>query len=316
MNSGLVLQGRDMELLAFLAEYKTITLDNAKYIYGTKTYQEKRICRLVKANYITRLKHREISLGKKGKEFLNEIGIEIKNHCRNQNNIERLKVISDIAAFTKFSDSMIFIPSWHLKDEYRPTTHSRRYIGMQIFDENYYNVYSIYGEKSDKYITSIYYDIKKERETYNTIIYTNNIEKILYHKKRFSFSSSHLYLIKYNEFNKKIIRNYDKIRTCMFAYLSKRHEIEYTDFHYMDFFVDNEVYLKIMLFLDLNHLYGLYYFLDINPSYKDKMYLVCFKEDVKYIKHIIKNCNTLIIEKEMVEDFIQKDIDILIQNNL
>ena len=47
MKKGLILQGRDIELLKFLSQYKTITLDNTKYIFETKTYQEKRICKLV-----------------------------------------------------------------------------------------------------------------------------------------------------------------------------------------------------------------------------------------------------------------------------
>ena len=51
----------------------------------------------------------------------------------------------------------------------------------------FYTIYSVYGEKDDKYITSIYYDLKKEREIYNSIIFTNDREKILYHKKRFWF---------------------------------------------------------------------------------------------------------------------------------
>lgn len=46
----------------------------------------KRICHLVKEKYLTRLKHREIALGKKGKEFLAETGTDIKVHCRNPNN--------------------------------------------------------------------------------------------------------------------------------------------------------------------------------------------------------------------------------------
>ena len=309
MKKGLILQVRDIELLEFLAEYKTITLDNAKYIYGTKTYQEKRICGLVKENYIARLKHREIALGKKGKEFLTEFGIEIKEHCRTQNNMERLKIISDIAAFTSFYGNMHFIPSWQLKDDNHPTTHSRRYLGMQTFDKNFYNVYAIYGEKSDKYITSIYYDIKKERDIHNNIIYTNNIEKVLYHKHSFNFSSSHLYLVPYNNFSKEIIAHYDKIRTCMFMYLSKRHTIEYTDFHYMDFFVDNEIYLKIMLFLDINQIHSLRYFFDINPSYKNKMYLICFKENEKYLQELIPNCYTMVITKEEVEEFIKYDLN-------
>ena len=36
IKKGLILQERDVELLEFLAEYKAITFDNTKYIYGTK----------------------------------------------------------------------------------------------------------------------------------------------------------------------------------------------------------------------------------------------------------------------------------------
>lgn len=187
MNKGVVLQERDIELLKFLAEYKTITLDNSRYIYGTKTYQEKRICNLVKEKYISRLKHREITLGQNGRKYLNEINVAIKEHCRSSNNLERLKVISDIAAFTSFSNHNLFIPSWDLKSRNNPTTDSRRYLGILSFDENFYNVYAIYGNKNDKYITSIYYDLKKEREIPYSIIFTNNIDKILYDKRRFLF---------------------------------------------------------------------------------------------------------------------------------
>ena len=183
MKKGLVLQERDVELLEFLAQYKTITLDNTKYIYGTKTYQEKRICRLVKEKYLTRLKHRKISLGIKGKKFLNEISTEVKIHCRNPNNMERLKVISDIAAFTHFSNTMDFIPSWFLKDRNTPTKDSRRYLGLLSFDKNFYTVYSVYGNKDDKYITSIYYDLKKEQEFCNSIIFINDLEKYYITKK-------------------------------------------------------------------------------------------------------------------------------------
>ena len=39
----MTLQNRDIELLIFLGKYKIISLDNTRYIYETKTYQEKRI---------------------------------------------------------------------------------------------------------------------------------------------------------------------------------------------------------------------------------------------------------------------------------
>ncbi len=99
-------------------------------------------------------------------------------------NLERLKVISDIAAFTRFGNYDCLIPSWRLKRSDNPTTDSRRYLGMLQFDRNFYNAYAVYGNKSDKYITSIYYDLKKEKEILHSIIFTNDIDKILCDKRR------------------------------------------------------------------------------------------------------------------------------------
>lgn len=103
------------------------------------------------------------------------------------------------------------------------------------------------------------------------------------------YSFFYTFLLKYNDFNKRIIRNYDKFRTCMMNHLLKKHKVEFTDFRYMDFLVDNELYIKICLFLGLNQLRNLHYFLEINTSCKSKMYFVCFKEDEKYLRYLIKN---------------------------
>ena len=77
MSNEIRLQSRDIELLVFLGRYKMMSLDNTRYIYETVTYQEKRMVALVKHNYIKRLKHRYITLGTKGKEYLLENGFEI-----------------------------------------------------------------------------------------------------------------------------------------------------------------------------------------------------------------------------------------------
>lgn len=134
------------------------------------------------------------------------------------------------------------------------------------------------------------------------------IEKKYYTiKNGFGFSDKHLYLIEYNDFNKKIIRNYDKIRTCMVNDLSQRHHVEYTDFRHMDFLVDNELYLKMMLFLDINQIGYLSNFIDVNSGYQDKMYFICFPEDEKYLTALIKNCHAIMIEKSTIEEYLKKD---------
>ena len=37
------------------------------------------------------------------------------------------------------------------------------------------------------------------------------------------------------------------------------------------------------------------------------MYFVCFKEDEKYLRYLIKHCNTLIIDKSTIEEYLKKD---------
>lgn len=99
---------------------------------------------------------------------------------------------------------------------------------------------------------------------------------------------------------------YDKIRTCIVNDLFQIHNVEYTDFRHMDFLVNNNLYLKIMLFLDINPIDYLSNFIDVNSRYQDKMYFICFSEDEKYLKSLIKNCHT-IIDKSTVEEYLQKD---------
>ena len=171
MKEEIRLQSRDIELLIFLGKYKIISLDNTRYIYETKTYQEKRIVNLVKHNYIRRLKHRYITLGIKGKEYLLDNGLEVRNHCRSENNIERLKVISDIAS-SLIQDNLNFIPSWNMKKEDEPTTHSRRYIGkLEYNEQDEFLVYAIYEGKDDNiyctcYMVQGYHSDKPHTEVY------------------------------------------------------------------------------------------------------------------------------------------------------
>lgn len=124
-----------------------------------------------------------------------ESGFEVRNHCKNENNMERLNVISDIASCF-IQDNLNFIPSWNMKKEDEPTTYSRRYIGNLDYNEENFLVYAVYEGKDDKYIKSIYYDVRKENGHANAMIFTNNIEKIVLHEKGFYFGNKYTILMK------------------------------------------------------------------------------------------------------------------------
>lgn len=126
-------------------------------------------------------------------------------------------------------------------------------------------------------------------------------------KDGFDFSSQHSYLIPYNNFSKRMMRNYEKIKRCMFADLSKRHKVEYTDVKYMDFLVDNEKYLKIMLFIDINHIAMLKSFMEIHPERGEKIYFVCFRENAKRLEKCIRDCKTIIMDESTIDQYLEKD---------
>lgn len=305
MRDGIRLQNRDIELLMFLGKYKIISLDNTRYIYDTVTYQEKRIVNLVKHNYIRRLKHRYVTLGTKGKEYLLENGFEIRNHCRNENNVERLLVISDIAS-SLIQDNLNFVPSWNMKKEDEPTTHSRRYIGKLEYNEvNEFLVYAIYDGKDDKYIKSIYYDIRKENGYTDSMIFTNDINKIVLHEKGFYFGNNNTILVPYNEYGKFLIRNNYEIRHSIYLRIKEMYAVELSDIEFADLKIDDDNYVVIMPLINMETLARLYCYFDVNENYKN-IYIFGLEEYENAIRTFLPKCEYKSLSREKLNELLLK----------
>lgn len=188
----------------------------------------------------------------------------MREHCRNGNNIERLNVISDIASCL-IHDNMNFIPSWNMKKEDEPTTHSRRYIGkLEYNNQDEFLVYAIYEGKNDKYIKSIYYDIRKEHEYKMVMIFTNDIEKIVLHEKGFFFGNNYTVLVPYNEYGKFLIRNNYEIRNSIYLRLKELYKVELTDFKFADLKLDDDNYIVIMPLINMEKLVRSHYYFKEN----------------------------------------------------
>ena len=299
---------RDIKLLEFLAEYKIMSLDNSKYIYETITYQEKRIVVLVKHGYIKRLKHRYITLGIKGRDLLLLYGVEIRKHCRNANNMERLNVISDISSFITFNENMEFTPSWQLKDVDSPTTRSRRYLGVIRMNDTDFLTYSIYENKSRKYITSVYYDIEKEREHKHIIVFTNDVKELIYRKKQFSFGKRKTFLVAYTEYNKFILRNYLKIGQAIYNNIKNKYITYESEVDGIDFMLEDKRYVKIMPIIEMeairtikaNYAMGNYKGKSIN--------IFCLEEDKDIIGEYLPKAVCIGIKKSEIQDLIDGKI--------
>ncbi len=302
MRSGMTLQNRDIELLIFLGKYKIISLDNARYIYETKTYQEKRIVLLAKHDYVRRLKYRYITLGNKGKEYLLENGFEVRNHCRNENNMERLNVISDIASCF-MQDNLTFTASWNMKKEDEPTTYSRRYIGNLDYNEENFLVYAVYEGKDDKYIKSIYYDIKKENGYANAMIFTNNIEKIVLNEKGFYFGNKYTILIPYDEYGKFLMRNNYAIRHSIYLRIKEMYDVELSDFRLADLKIDDDNYVVIMPLINMEILARLHYYFYENDNCKN-IYIFGLEEYESVIKQYLPKCEYESLSRRKINELL------------
>lgn len=305
MSEGIRLQNRDIELLIFLGKYKVISLDNTRYIYETVIYQEKRMVALAKHNYIRRLKHRYITLGVKGKEYLIENAFEVRNHCRNENNVERLNVISDIAS-SLIQDNLNFIPSWNMKKEDEPTTHSRRYIGkLEYNNQEEFLVYAIYDGKDDKYTKSIYYDIRKENGYANAMIFTNDIEKIILYEKGFYFGNRYTVLVPYSDYGKFLLRNNYEIRRSIYLRIDEMYKVELSNFKFADLKLDDNNYVVIMPLVDVETLAKLYYYYNENEGNKN-IYIFGLKEYESIIRQYLPKCKYKGLTKEKIDELLLK----------
>ena len=74
------LKENDFKLLQFLARFKLIIANDAKYFYGS-TYYQKRLQQLKNANYITRYYREYIKLSSPAIRFLEEQNIKCESGC-------------------------------------------------------------------------------------------------------------------------------------------------------------------------------------------------------------------------------------------
>lgn len=292
-------------MLKFLGKYKIISLDSAKYIYGTIIYQEKRIVKLVKFNYIKRLKHRYIVLGSKGKEYLVQHSYEITSHCRNQNNIKRLKVISDIASVLTTS-GITFIPSWEMKKDNELTTFSRRYIGKMIYNTNEYLVYAFYEGKSDKYIKSIYYDIRKESKIKYSIIFTNNLEKFVFFELGFFFGRDNTVLIPFDDYGIFLLKNNYFIRKGIYLRIKELYGIERSEMFFANYKIDDDNYVVIMPLINMDMLGYMRAYYKANPDEYVKINVFGVKENEEIVKKLLPNCTYVGLSRQKIEELIEE----------
>ena len=90
------LRNRDLNFIIYLSEYGIITNENVKLFYDSKYYYKNRLASLAKGEFVERL-YGKVVLGRKGKSYLNKIGLGYRNINRNESYKKRMERISDVS---------------------------------------------------------------------------------------------------------------------------------------------------------------------------------------------------------------------------
>lgn len=202
------LRGRDVELILFLAEYGIITNENVKLLYQSEYYYKNRLASLAKGDMIKRL-YGKVILSRKGKRYLNEVGLGYRNINRDETYKKRMERISDIACKVK-SCSWYFEPSWKC-DVNTYTKRGNRYVGIisreekrwnEEFEDFYKRSYIVYFLNKDitprelKYIDR---EINRNKSKFNGLIVFTQDDKYLYKPKFENIRYNESYIIPYNQ---------------------------------------------------------------------------------------------------------------------
>lgn len=202
------LRDRDIELILFLAEYGSITNENVKLLYQSEYYYKNRLASLAKGDMIERL-YGKVVLSRKGKRYLNEVGLGYRNINRDENYKKRMERISDIACKVK-NCGWYFEPSWKC-DVNTYTKKGNRYVGVMSREEKKWNeslddfykrsyiVYFLHKDITPRELKYIDKEKDRNKSYFKGLIVFTEDDKYLYKPKFENIRYNESYIIPYNQ---------------------------------------------------------------------------------------------------------------------
>ena len=293
------LRNRDFNFIMYLAEYGIITNENVKLFYDSKYYYKNRLASLAKGEFVERL-YGKVVLGRKGKSYLNKIGLGYRNINRNETYKKRMERISDVSCKVQLSE-WYFEPSWRCSvNTY--TKRGNRFIGVmsrekrwwQESDEDFfkrsYIVYFLHKDITPRELKYIDKEIDRNKSQFNGLIVFTEDEKYLYNPKFEKIRYKESYIIPYNKKaweifeiikNEKFMNN--KVREIFGDKLISLKAKSFFEEYYIK---ENNAYTYIF-YMPFANFYLMDYlnYLATDDFHSDiKVKVVCFYEYVEYIR--------------------------------
>lgn len=298
-------KGREeIELLKFIAKYQYLKVKDEKYFFSSSKYYRERVRRLIDCNYLNKDKL-ILSLDKLGFEYVKSYNYEYNYQSRNKKYIERLLRISSIGAFYHNCNQVQFIPSFSMKDKKTYTTSSRKFIGLLSINGIEHLVYYIPEIKNDEYMNSIIYDIEKENQYGNIIIFTDKKNKLK--QRDFVFGLNQVLIVEDSEENREKLKYLHNVRWNNIMQKLYKQNIVISEYNFCDYTDHKNKYISTFNFYDTEKINRIKLFLREN-KYKNAD-VICDKSIVESIKRELPDVNYYVVNLEEFTDKERKIYD-------
>ena len=289
----------EKSMFQFISNYQYLKGTDVKYFFKSKWYYQKRIRKLVDEEFLKRIKT-SLVLDTKGIDLVKMCNFKYSERNRNPKYIERLVNISHFAAFYINTPNITFTPSFNLKRNEVLTSTSRRYIGIIEINRFDYLVYYIPDILDIKYVTSVIFDIQKERDYRNIIIIYDNIEKL--NINNFTFGLNSVLLVNNNEIDKEKLKYVHSIDWHTVIQKYYENSVFLSEYNFCDYTDYQNKYVSYFYFVDTEKINRIRCFLRENSI--KKVDIICPTDIKPYLQKELPNANYIDIN---LEDYIEKE---------
>lgn len=261
--SYLPMNKEEISLIRFVAEYQFLNIKDAKYFFKTQDYYRRRIKHLIDKKLLRKIKL-NLVLGELGIEYAKLFNFDYNKSNRNEKYIDRLIRVASIGAYYCNSSTTKFTPSFSIKDKSIFTSTARRFIGIFEINGIEYLTYQISKEHDDRYITSVAYDIQKEKNFKNFIILIDDINRI--NASDFVFGINQILIIEDTIQNREYLQYLNSINWHKVIDNYFKNDVILSEYNFCDYTNKKNQYFSTFYFIDTEKINRIKYFLRENEN--------------------------------------------------
>ena len=281
----------EISLLRFIAAFEYINEKDTKYFFSSRNYYRKRIASLVDKRYIRKIKSNFV-LDEMGIEYVQSMKMDYYALNRNVRYLPRLLYISHLAAVYYPCPNIKYIASRFMKNEEVLTNTGRKYVGILEIDGLQYLTYHISKKNENQYITSVIYDLQKEKNYEYIIIFVDDINRI--NIEDFAFGKDKVLIMEDTKENENNLKYLNKVRWSRIIKEYYDDTVFLSPYNFCDYTNKNDKYISIFNFIDAEKITRIKYFL--MESNNRNVDIICDEKLEPILRKELPDANYVVVD--------------------